>query len=120
MEAAAGDSRPGPADHPAGGPASRSPRTGRRPTLEQVAQVAGVSRATVSRVVNQVPSVDPDIRGVVERAIAETGYVPNRAARSLVTGRTGTVGLVVSEPRREPPHGGPLATHVYADPFFGR
>lgn len=111
MKAAAGD--------PRGGPLGGGARSGRRPTLEQVARVAGVSRATVSRVVNQVESVDPDIRAVVAQAIAETGYVPNRAARSLVTGRTGTVGLVVSEPRREPP-GGPLASHVYADPFFGR
>ena len=95
------------------------PPPARRPTLEQVAAVAGVSRATVSRVVNGVESVDPDIRGAVQRAIADTGYVPNRAARSLVTGRTGTVGLVVSEPRRDPA-GGPLVSTVYADPFFGR
>jgi DNA-binding LacI/PurR family transcriptional regulator len=112
MEAAAGDSR---GSQPSGAGA----RSVRRPTLEQVARVAGVSRATVSRVVNRVESVDPDIRAAVECAIAEIGYVPNRAARSLVTGRTGTVGLVVSEPRREP-EGGPLASHVYADPFFGR
>ena len=108
------------ADDPApDAPLSSSWRPGRRPTLEQVATVAGVSRATVSRVVNGVETVDPDIRTVVERAIAETGYVPNRAARSLVTGRTGTVGLVVSEPRHEPA-GGPLVSQVYADPFFGR
>ncbi len=111
MEAAAGDTR--------GIPLTGRARSGRRPTLEQVARVAGVSRATVSRVVNRVESVDPDIRAAVERAIAEVGYVPNRAARSLVTGRTGTVGLVVSEPRRAA-EGGPLASHVYADPFFGR
>jgi DNA-binding LacI/PurR family transcriptional regulator len=95
------------------------PQPARRPTLEQVAGVAGVSRATVSRVVNRVESVDPDIREVVERAIADTGYVPNRAARSLVTGRTGAIGLVVSEPWHEPA-GGPLVSSVYADPFFGR
>jgi DNA-binding LacI/PurR family transcriptional regulator len=95
------------------------PGPARRPTLEQVAKVAGVSRATVSRVVNGVESVDPDIREAVERAVADTGYVPNRAARSLVTGRTGTIGLVVSEPRAEP-GGGPPASQVYADPFFGR
>jgi DNA-binding LacI/PurR family transcriptional regulator len=95
------------------------PQPARRPTLVQVAEVAGVSRATVSRVVNGVESVDPDIRRVVEQVIADTGYVPNRAARSLVTGRTGTVGLVVSEPRRDPA-GGPLVSTVYADPFFGR
>ena len=95
------------------------PGPARRPTLEQVAKVAGVSRATVSRVVNGVESVDPGIREAVERAVADTGYVPNRAARSLVTGRTGTIGLVVSEPRAEPA-GGPPASQVYADPFFGR
>lgn len=111
MEAAAG--------RPRDGLPGRGARSGRRPTLEQVARVAGVSRATVSRVVNRVESVDADLRAVVEHAIAETGYVPNRAARSLVTGRTGAVGLVVSEPRREPA-GGPLASRVYTDPFFGR
>ncbi len=95
------------------------PHPARRPTLVQVAEVAGVSRATVSRVVNGVESVDPDMRQAVERAIADTGYVPNRAARSLVTGRTGTVGLVVSEPRRDLA-GGALVSTVYADPFFGR
>jgi DNA-binding LacI/PurR family transcriptional regulator len=113
MEAAPGEARDG--GRPGGGGAW----AGRRPTLEQVATVAGVSRATVSRVVNGVESVDPQIRELVRRAVAETGYVPNRAARSLVTGRTGTVGLVVSEPRHEP-EGGPLVSHVYSDPFFGR
>ena len=62
------------------------PQPARRPTLDQVAKVAGVSRATVSRVVNRVESVDPDIREVVERAIADTGYVPNRAARPRAGG----------------------------------
>jgi len=59
----------------------------RRVTLEEVARVAGVSRATVSRVVNGVASVDQNIRQVVERAITTTGYQPNLAARSLVTRR---------------------------------
>jgi DNA-binding LacI/PurR family transcriptional regulator len=91
----------------------------RPPTLEHVAQVAGVSRATVSRVVNGVHSVDPELRRVVERAIADIGYVPNRAARSLVTRRADTIALVVSEP--EPPAGDrPFASAVLTDPFFGR
>ncbi|MEU6992068.1 LacI family DNA-binding transcriptional regulator [Streptomyces sp. NPDC046465] len=69
----------------------------RRPlTLEDVAREAGVSRATVSRVINGVRNVDPAIRDVVREAIERTGYAPNRAARSLVTRRTETIALVIS------------------------
>jgi DNA-binding LacI/PurR family transcriptional regulator len=70
----------------------------RRPTLEAVAARAGVSRATASRVVNGQTTVAPDIRDAVLRAIDELGYVPNSAARSLVTQRTDSIALVVSEP----------------------
>ncbi len=66
------------------------------PTLEDVARVAGVSRATVSRVINGVRNVDPAIQETVRAAVAETGYLPNRAARSLVTRRAETIALVVS------------------------
>ncbi|MEU8956267.1 LacI family DNA-binding transcriptional regulator [Streptomyces sp. NPDC048518] len=65
-------------------------------TLEDVAREAGVSRATVSRVINGVRNVDPAIREVVRAAIERTGYAPNRAARSLVTRRTETIALVIS------------------------
>ena len=71
---------------------------GRRPTLETVAAEAGVSRATVSRVVNLSTTVSPAVRESVEAAIARLGYVPNRAARSLVTRRTGSVAVVMREP----------------------
>jgi DNA-binding LacI/PurR family transcriptional regulator len=87
---------------------SRSP--GRTPTLEDVARVAGVSRATVSRVVNGIRNVDQEIQEAVRRAIEKTGYAPNRAARSLVTRRTGAVALVVSG----------AGGDVFGDPFFGR
>jgi DNA-binding LacI/PurR family transcriptional regulator len=70
----------------------------KRPTLEAVAARAGVSRATVSRVVNGQATVTPQIRDAVMRAVNEMGYVPNSAARSLVTQRTDSVALVVSEP----------------------
>ena len=61
-------------------------------TLDEVARVAGVSRATVSRVVNGSPKVSPEVRRNVERTIDRLGYVPNRAARSLVTRRSDSIG----------------------------
>nr|WP_205752768.1 LacI family DNA-binding transcriptional regulator [Cryptosporangium phraense] len=71
---------------------------GPRPTLDAVAELAGVSRATVSRVVNQSSKVGPEVRARVEDAIRTLGYVPNPVARSLVTRRTDAVALVVGEP----------------------
>jgi DNA-binding LacI/PurR family transcriptional regulator len=68
-----------------------------RPTLEAVARRAGVSRATVSRVVNGSPTVAEPIQQAVRRAVAELGYVPNQAARSLVTQRTDSIALVLPE-----------------------
>ncbi|MFJ8061396.1 LacI family DNA-binding transcriptional regulator [Streptomyces sp. NPDC096142] len=91
------------------------------PTLEDVAREAGVSRATVSRVVNGIRNVDPEIQEVVRRAIERTGYAPNRAARSLVTRRAETVALVVSGAGDITGEGqDTFATGVFADPFFGR
>ncbi|MEV4011937.1 GH1 family beta-glucosidase [Nonomuraea angiospora] len=72
----------------------------KRPTLETVAARAGVSRATVSRVVNGEASVSPEVRTTVMRAVKELGYVPNAAARSLVTRRTNAIALVLSVPRQ--------------------
>ncbi|MEV6265136.1 LacI family DNA-binding transcriptional regulator [Streptomyces sp. NPDC051784] len=86
----------------------------RGPTLEDVARRAGVSRATVSRVVNGIRNVDPDVQQLVRQAIEQTGYRPNRAARSLVTQRTETVALIISGA------GDTFASRVFADPFFGR
>ncbi|CAN5232373.1 LacI family DNA-binding transcriptional regulator [soil metagenome] len=67
------------------------------PTLEMVAAVAGVSRATVSRVVNASPKVTPQVIEAVNDAIAKLDYVPNRAARSLASRRTLAIALVVPE-----------------------
>src|SRR5690606_39102693 len=61
-----------------------------------VASRAGVSGQTVSRVVNDSPRVDPQTRRRVEQAMAELGYRPHRAARALRTGRSQTIGLVVT------------------------
>ncbi|MGB5951054.1 MAG: LacI family DNA-binding transcriptional regulator [Ornithinimicrobium sp.] len=80
----------------------------RRPTLEQVALRSGVSRATASRVVRHEPSVDPHLAGLVNRAIEDLGYVPNAAARSLMTRRSGVVALIAAESDKR----------VFGDPFF--
>lgn len=80
------------------------------PTLEAVARLAGVSRATASRVITGSPRVSPDARQAVEQAATKLGYVPNRAARSLVTRRSDSVGLVIPEP----------TAFLFGDPFFPR
>lgn len=79
-------------------------------TLETVAELAGVSRSTVSRVINEHPNVRQEVRDRVWQTIRETGYQPNLAARSLVTQRTGIIGLVI-----------PRATQsLFTDPYFPR
>ncbi len=79
-----------------------------RPSLEEVAALAGVSRATVSRVVNGATTVDAAMRSRVDDAVRELGYQPNLSARALVRRRTDTLALVVSEPD----------VRVFGDPFF--
>ncbi|OLF12273.1 LacI family transcriptional regulator [Actinophytocola xinjiangensis] len=83
-------------------------RTSGRPTLEQVAVEANVSRGTASRVVNGSLEVSPYALKAVRDAIRKLGYVPNHAARSLVTQRSDTVLLVVSESE----------DRVFNEPFF--
>ncbi|MEV6488706.1 LacI family DNA-binding transcriptional regulator [Actinoplanes sp. NPDC051633] len=88
---------------------SRQPlRSAGRPTLDAVARLAGVGRGTASRVLNGSAQVSPQAKAAVEAAIIELGYVPNRAARSLVTQRTDSVALVVSESQER----------VFGEPFF--
>ncbi len=77
-------------------------------TLEDVAKQAGVSRATVSRVVNGSPNVSPEVRKLVLNTIQITGYQPNAAARSLASQRTWMIGLVL--PRS--------VSSFFTDPFF--
>ncbi|UVJ39793.1 LacI family DNA-binding transcriptional regulator [Arthrobacter sp. CJ23] len=69
----------------------------RLPRLEDVAERAGVSHQTVSRVINNHPNVSKATRERVEAAIAELGYRRNTAARSLVTRRSQTIGVLGSE-----------------------
>ncbi|GAA3038864.1 LacI family DNA-binding transcriptional regulator [Actinokineospora globicatena] len=85
-------------------------RGSQAPTLEAVARVAGVSRSTVSRVINNLPGVSKRAKLAVDTAIAELRYVPNQAARNLVTRRTNSIALVVSE----------RGDRVFSDPFFAK
>jgi DNA-binding LacI/PurR family transcriptional regulator len=82
--------------------------TSGQPTLEMVAALAGVGRGTASRVINGSSQVSQRSREAVLAAVAELGYVPNPAARSLVTRRTDTVALVISEPE----------DRLFGEPFF--
>jgi DNA-binding LacI/PurR family transcriptional regulator len=79
-----------------------------RPNLEDVAARAGVSRATVSRVVNGHTSVAPELRERVQRAVDQLGYVPHQAARSLMNRRTDAIALLASE----------SDIRVFGDPFY--
>jgi DNA-binding LacI/PurR family transcriptional regulator len=69
--------------------------TPRAPTLQDVALAAGVSVATVSRHRRGTRRFAPELQARIDAAVAALGYRGNEVARSLVTGRTGTVGLVV-------------------------
>ncbi|WKN48019.1 LacI family DNA-binding transcriptional regulator [Nocardioides sp. Arc9.136] len=80
------------------------------PTLDQVARLAGVSRATASRAINGSSRVSDRARVAVEEAVRSLGYVANPAARTLATRRTDSVAVVVPEPD----------DRVFSDPFFGR
>ncbi|HZS24409.1 MAG TPA: LacI family DNA-binding transcriptional regulator [Gaiellaceae bacterium] len=69
----------------------------RRPTIREIAQLAGVSVATVSRVMNDREDVAPETRELVQRIVRERGYTTNRSARGLSAGRTGLIGATVPQ-----------------------
>ena len=77
-------------------------------TLERIAEIADVSRSTVSRVLNDDPHVRDTTRVKVLEVVDREGYEPNRAARGLASGRTGILGVVVSVD----------LAHLFSDPFF--
>ena len=77
-------------------------------TLEDIAEQAGVSRSTVSRVVNDLPNVSEDVRRRVLDVIQQTGYHPNAAARTLASQRSWTLGLVLPQ----------SVSQFFTDPYF--
>ncbi|NOK61386.1 MAG: Ribose operon repressor [Chloroflexi bacterium AL-W] len=77
-------------------------------TIEQIAEIANVSRSTVSRVLNNHPSVRQQVRDRVLQVIQKYNYTPQAAARSLASSRTDVIGLLI--PRS--------AAFIFDDPFF--
>lgn len=73
------------------------PEKVRAPNIRDVARVAGVSYQTVSRVLNDHPSIRESTKARVLEAIAQIGYRPNQAARALVTSRSRTIGVLTSQ-----------------------
>ncbi len=82
----------------------------KRLTLEDIGKLAGVSRATVSRVINNHPNIRREVRERVQQIIDEHGYYPNTAARNLASNRSHILGLVI-----------PSTAHaLFTDPYFPR
>ena len=81
---------------------------GARPTYAVIAKTAGVSEATVSRVLNGDESVHPERARRVQEAVEKLGYKKNRVASALASGRTGLIAVVIDD-----------GLSVFADPFWG-
>ncbi|WP_030953274.1 LacI family DNA-binding transcriptional regulator, partial [Streptomyces sp. NRRL S-481] len=86
-------------------PKGRSRRNfaGTRPVMADVARLAGVSKQTVSRVLNDHPAVRPETRAAVLDAMRTLGYRPSRSARSLASGRTRMLGVISFDAARYGP-----------------
>ncbi|KKD06714.1 LacI family DNA-binding transcriptional regulator [Streptomyces sp. WM6386] len=86
-------------------PKGRSRRNfaGARPVMDDVARLAGVSKQTVSRVLNDNPAVRPETREAVQAAMRSLGYRPSRSARSLASGRTRMLGVISFDAARYGP-----------------
>lgn len=82
----------------------------KRFTLEEIGKIAGVSRATVSRVINDHPNISDSVRRRVLEVIEETGYQPNIAARTLASNQSRILGLVIPA----------ILSNVFTNPYYPR
>ena len=80
------------------------PRKKKSITLNDVAKLAGVSPKTVSNVIHDWPYIKDETRAKVKEAIKVAGYRPNQMARSLITGKSKTIGILIQD---------------ISNPFFG-
>ncbi|MFF4589734.1 LacI family DNA-binding transcriptional regulator [Streptomyces sp. NPDC001388] len=94
---------PSAADGPATRGRSRRNFAGARPVMDDVAKLAGVSKQTVSRVLNDNPAVRAETREAVRAAMRTLGYRPSRSARSLASGRTRMLGVISFDAARYGP-----------------
>ncbi|MGW2052051.1 LacI family DNA-binding transcriptional regulator [Streptomyces sp. NPDC001858] len=94
---------PGAADGPATKGRSRRNFAGARPVMDDVAKLAGVSKQTVSRVLNDHPAVRAETREAVQAAMRTLGYRPSSSARSLASGRTRMLGVISFDAARYGP-----------------
>jgi DNA-binding LacI/PurR family transcriptional regulator len=104
----------------------------KKPNIYDVAKLAGVSHQTVSRVINKAEYIKDDTRTKVQSAMEELGYVPNAAARALVTSKSKIVGILVSDivyhgpagmmhaMEKEARRGGFFAISASVDPLDGK
>jgi len=76
-------------------------RSGKPPTINDVARLAGVSKKTVSRVINNSPLLNDETRGRVQKVIKQLGYVPNPQARALALRRNSLIGLIHDNPNAQ-------------------
>ena len=107
--AAAGEAGIGGAAAGEAGSGGAAAGAARRPTIEDVARLSGVSRGTVSRVINGGRNVRPAVLDTVNAAIDALGYSVNQAARNLARGHTGSIAFVISDHEER----------LFEDPNFG-
>ncbi|HEY4210360.1 MAG TPA: LacI family DNA-binding transcriptional regulator [Steroidobacteraceae bacterium] len=92
---------PAAAGPPAGAPAPVPPSGSRRPTINDIARLANVSKKTVSRVINQSPFVKGETRARIDAVIQEIGYTPDPQARGLAFRRSFLIGMVYDNPNAQ-------------------
>ena len=79
-----------------------------RLTIKDLARLAGVASSTISRALNDLPGVSPEMRARIKRLAEETGFTPSARARSFVTGNAGAIGMLI--PRSN--------EYVFSNPFY--
>ena len=80
----------------------------RKPTIRDIARIAGVSRSTVSLVINDDPRISAETKARVNQVIAKAGYEPNSMARGLARRRSDTIAVILPQ----------TVSHVFADYYF--